>query len=129
MQARVSYSESDRLVELVDSAYHAAFNASAWQPFLERFADALRGHNTALLVKDLSSNQNRAVACVRTDPEQLRLYNEYYCGLNPWIINGSADLAAGRVGVGEMHCESEELIQTDFYNGWLRPQKLKHSIA
>jgi DNA-binding CsgD family transcriptional regulator len=131
MQARISGSESDRLIELVDCAYHAAFDESSWPAFLERFADALRGHNTALLVQDLSSHQNRAVACVRTDPEQLRLYNEYYCGLNPWIINARADLAAGRdgVGVGEMHCENEELVRTDFYNGWLRPQKLKHSIA
>jgi DNA-binding CsgD family transcriptional regulator/PAS domain-containing protein len=68
---------------------------------------------------------------VRTDPDQLRLYNEYYSGLNPWMLKGSSDLALGRVvvGVGEMYFRDDELLRTEFYNGWLRPQKLKHSIA
>jgi DNA-binding CsgD family transcriptional regulator len=122
---------AEPFVDLVDCAYHAAFDESVWPAFLERFAEALHGQNTALLVQDVALKQNRAVACVRTDPDQLRLYNEHYYGLNPWLLKGSADLAAGRVGVGvgEMHCENDELLRTEFYNGWLLPQRLKHSIA
>ena len=131
MRVRLSHSEDDSLVELVGQAYHAAIDETAWPAFLEQFADALRGENTALIATDLRSNQNRAVACVRTDPEQLRLYNDHYSSLNPWICRGSAGLLAGRaaVGVGDMFLKPDELVRTEFYNGWLRPQKLKHSIA
>jgi DNA-binding CsgD family transcriptional regulator/PAS domain-containing protein len=114
---------------LVDYAYDAAFDESLWPAFLERFADALGGRNTALILHDKQSGRNSAVACVRTDADYLRRYNEHYCEMNPWMRNGSADLAAGMIGIGEMHCTSEELIRTEFYNEWLRPQKLKHSIA
>jgi DNA-binding CsgD family transcriptional regulator/PAS domain-containing protein len=121
-------SDSD-LEALIDQAYDAAFDESLWPVFLHRFADALGGRNTALIRYDMASGRNSAVACVRTAPEQLRRYNEHYCQMNPWMRNGSADLAAGMIGIGEMHCTSEELMRTEFYNEWLRPQKLKHSIA
>jgi hypothetical protein len=79
-----------------------------------RFADALGGRNTALILHDVQSGRNSAVACVRTDPEHLRRYNEHYCEINPWMRKGSADLAAGMIGIGEMHCATEELIRTEF---------------
>ena len=131
MKAHVASAASAALADLVDCAYQAAIDGDAWPAFLTRFADALHGHNTALLVNDLASKENQAIACVRTDPQRLRLYNEYYCRLNPWIDKGSSDLAFGRVtvGVGEMYFTGNELLRTEFYNDWLRPQKLKHSIA
>ena len=131
MAVRPSQSKGDLLVEVVGRAYQAAIDETAWPAFLERFADALGGENTALIATDLRSNQNRPLVCVRTEPEQLRLYNDHYSSLNPWIFRGSADLLAGRVavGVGDMYVKPDELVRTEFYNGWLRPQKLKHSIA
>ena len=122
---------SDAFVDLVDSAYHAAIDQNAWPDFLGRFADVLHGHNTALIVQNQASKENQAIACVRTDPDYLRLYNDYYCRLNPWIAQGSPDLAVGRVvvGVGENYLQKDELIRTEFYNDWLRPQRLQHSIA
>jgi hypothetical protein len=31
--------------------------------------------------------------------------------------------------VGEIYLEKDQLVRTEFYNDWLRPQKLQHSIA
>ena len=122
---------SKAFVDLVDTAYKAAFDQNAWPVFLDSFADALQGHNTALVVQDQVSKQNQAIACVRTDPEQLRRYNDYYWRLNPWIARGSSDLMLGliTVGVGEFYIDRHELLRTEFYNDWLSPQRLQHSIA
>lgn len=131
MKARSGEVGAEAFADLVDCAYQAAINGEAWPTFLTRFADGLHGNNTALLVNDLASKHHQAIACVRTDPEQLRLHNEYYCCLNPWMAKGTSDLALGRVpvGVGEMYFPGHELLRTEFYDGWLRPQKLKHRIA
>ena len=131
MRAQVSANQNDLVVELVDRAYQAGVDDSLWPTFLERFADALPGENTALLVHRLGSTSNQAATHNHTDPYRLRSYNEYYSALNPWIDRGSADVADGnvRVGVSEMLCTPDVLLKTEFYNDWLRPQKLMHSIA
>ena len=119
----------DALESLIKSGCRAAFDDSLWPGFLERLADVLRGSNSALLVCNVSTGRNYTVACVRTDPELLRLYNQHYHARNPWIQPGCLELPTRIVGVGEMYCPEAELTKTDFYNEWLRPQGLKHSIA
>jgi DNA-binding CsgD family transcriptional regulator len=114
---------------LIDHAYRAAFEEELWPVFLEKFSEALGGRNTALLLHNLGSGRNRALACVRTDPDLLRLYNEHYYAYNPWTRKGCEELPARIVGVGEIYCTERELERTEFYNEWLRPQGLKHSIA
>jgi DNA-binding CsgD family transcriptional regulator len=114
---------------LVEDAYAAAFDESLWLAFLNRFAEALGGNNTALIVNGGPASGHSAVTCVRTDPDYLRLYNEHYCHVNPWMRLGAHHLESGVVGVGEMHISTGELIRTEFYNEWLRPQGLIHSIA
>ena len=51
MKAHAAGAASEALADLVDCAYQAAIDGEAWPAFLTRFADVLRGHNTALLVK------------------------------------------------------------------------------
>jgi DNA-binding CsgD family transcriptional regulator len=117
------------LESLIDYAYKAALHEELWPAFLEKFSDALGGRNAALLLHSLASGRNRTVACVRTDPDLLRLYNDHYYAYNPWTRKGCAELPARIVGVGEIYCPEQELERTKFYNEWLRPQGLKHSIA
>jgi DNA-binding CsgD family transcriptional regulator len=117
------------LETLIDYAYRAAFHEELWPAFLEKFSDALGGRNTALILHNLASGRNRTLACVRTDPDLLRLYNEHYYACNPWTRKGCEDLPARLVGIGEIYCTERELERTEFYNDWLRPQGLKHSIA
>jgi DNA-binding CsgD family transcriptional regulator len=114
---------------LIDYAYRAAFKEDLWPAFLEKFSDALGGRNTALILHSLGSGRNSTLACVRTDPDLLRLYNEHYHAVNPWTGKGCKELPARIVGVGEIYCTERELERTEFYNEWLRPQGLKHSIA
>jgi DNA-binding CsgD family transcriptional regulator len=117
------------LETLIDYAYRAAFNEELWPAFLEKFSDALSAQNAALILHNLASGRNRTIACVRTDPDLLRLYNEHYYACNPWTRKGCEELPARIVGVGEIYCTERELERTEFYNDWLRPQGLKHSIA
>lgn len=114
--------------ELISLIYDASLDANAWDTFLEKFADSVRGTTTALIYYDTSRREGNCASAVRVDPDLLRAYNEYFVGKDVWAA-GAANSPAGRIFSGDELCPSGELTRSEFYNDYLRPIHAFHEIG
>jgi len=68
-----------------------------------------------------SANVNVAAA-VGYDPSYDRAYQEYYGARNVYLIRGRQLLRPGNVCPSHMLCPDGEVLRSEFYNGWVKPQ-------
>lgn len=116
---------SDRVIaELIALLYEAAIDPHAWQEFLKRFADAIGSTTSALFFQDHSSSQGQITAAHSYDPVYLRQYAAHFAGVNVWLQRMAAQTKSGDIRKSQDACSDSELLRTEFYNDWLRPQDL-----
>jgi hypothetical protein len=63
------------------------------------------------------------------DPSFLKLYEEHYHPINVQRTEGAHLFAPGAVLSSEQTCPNEVLLPTEYYNDFLRPQKLRHVLG
>ena len=94
-----------------------------WAPFLGLLAVELGGAAAALLLgRDEPAEPTIMAAGI--EPDFLNGWAEHYGGVDPWLP-GLRGLPAGSVHFGESLVPRRELVRTEFYNGWMRPQRLR----
>lgn len=121
---------SERTVlDLVGLIYDAAVQPPAWKIFLEKFAQAVRGGCTSLFWYDLRGLQGGVSYSVRSDPNHVRKYDEYYSGSDVWAAGCKQIAQSGTVFLGHDLCPPEEMEQTEFYNDFLRPMDAYHQLG
>jgi DNA-binding CsgD family transcriptional regulator len=121
--------------DLVGKIYDAAVMPEVWPVFLEQLSEALDSKGTALYLADFarrssttcSSDDIPFVQSVRIDPEKGASYDRYYSSVNVWFEH-SSDLAEGRLITTDRLFSDRELIKTEWYNDWLRPQGYFHAM-
>jgi hypothetical protein len=118
-----------QLLDLIDLIYEAAGQADRWPAFLERFAELAQTDMTAFLIHDAANGSADISASARWDPHWERLYQEHYSATNVWAKNGAALWKPGHFIPGEMVCSQKELLDSEWYQDWLRPQDLFHSYG
>ncbi len=106
-------------MDLVASIYEAAVGSDGWNVFLEGLASALHGTATHILVQG-KKGRSGVFAGVRGDPDQYRLYRDYYCRINPYVLHPACDSSPGRVHSGHW-CDSAAVKRTEFYSDFLMP--------
>jgi len=106
--------------QLFDLLYEAAGDARLWTEFLAAVARRLDGRLTALISHTPTSGKYPLIVSVGADPEQQRLYGEYYGAQDPWVLAGEEKLVEGWVGRGSSLCPPSELVRTEFYNDFYR---------
>jgi DNA-binding CsgD family transcriptional regulator len=121
--------------DLIGKIYDAAVMPELWEVFLEQLSDVIESNGTVIYLVDFSS---RAVTCrndelsfiqaVRTDPESVVSYDRYYSKLNVWFDN-SKDLAEGKIITTDQLLPAQELVKTEWYNDWLKPQGYFHAMV
>jgi DNA-binding CsgD family transcriptional regulator/PAS domain-containing protein len=116
----------ERLLDLVGLIYESASEPSVWPKFLERYSDAVRCTSTLLLLYDTDQRVGNVEAAARFDPVDLRRYNEYYVGVDPWGTRAQRRIVAGAVLRGESLCPSRVLERSEFYADFLRPMDVFH---
>ena len=121
-------SESTMLT-LLGSIYQAAGNSDLWRVFLEQLAGILQSSATGIISYDLGSGKAIFRAAVRTDPESLKRYSEYYSTKDIWLARGERLIETGFIETSQMLCPDEELDQSEYYNDYLRPQGLFHQCG
>jgi hypothetical protein len=111
----------DVALRLVGLIYDAAEQPEVWPIVLERLADALHSSMGALVTHDLASFRGTTVAAFGTDPEVLRGYEESLGHINIYAQRAAVRIAPGQAGHGGMLCRDEEVLRTEYYDRFLRP--------
>lgn len=113
----ISLETYDRLVSRI---YEATLDRARWQLVVDDLARVANGAHVALLAHDFKANYNLG-AITTHDPEFIASYEQYYAATNCWVPT-LARMPFGIAQQPEAHFDREQLIRTEFYNGWLRPQ-------
>jgi DNA-binding CsgD family transcriptional regulator len=120
--------QDGRINELVRLIYAAAADPAQWGSFLGKFAEALRAQSAVFLIHDLKSGQATG-STIGNDPSWLRPYETYYASKNVWLERGMEIWQPGVVESSEAIIEDRELVRTEFYNDFLRPQDWFYSCG
>lgn len=109
------------LAELTDLVYAVAFGECSWNDFLDRFATTVPDGKAALHYHDLASKVASVPYMVGYDSGAVEQFVAHYAATNPWIP-GASLVPIGQGVTGEDVFPRAEMLNTEFYNDWLRPQ-------
>ena len=119
----MSIDAARQILRLAALAHEAAFDSSAWAPFLEQLTSALGARGAGLLHHEVNGSLiGTVVHSVGLDPEATSKYGEYYGSCDPWAL----ELRRQRrfdddyVVTGESLVSFTELKRTEFYNDFAR---------
>lgn len=103
-------------------AYAAVFDQNNWQHFLDELTDLTGGVRTHLFGFDVPAQLSMGLTASGYAPDYIKTYNQYYGTINSWAA-GFVKHDAGRVIDCNYMCAPDDLLQTEFYNDWIRPQE------
>jgi DNA-binding CsgD family transcriptional regulator/PAS domain-containing protein len=111
-----------RLSALIGDIYDAALNPTQWSKVLEETAGFVGGSAALLFWKDLASRSGQAFYQWGIDPIYVQSYFDKYIKFDPAT---SCQLFArvGDIISMKDFIAYDELIETLFYNEWMRPQQ------
>jgi hypothetical protein len=109
-----------RTEELVKLTYEAAADPSRWNGFLQLFSEAIHAPSAVFLIHHNTHQKANASAVIGIEPAWISSYQEYFVTINPWLVRHP--FRRGVVAVGEQILNDRELVQTEFYNDFLRPK-------
>jgi DNA-binding CsgD family transcriptional regulator len=112
---------------LVRLIYEAIEDPPAWDAFLNKFAEAVHSETAGLCTEDKAGRWGRNLATVGMDPASRKSYEEYFFSRNPW--QPRRKVVAGNVETGEQLLTNRELVKTEFYNDFLKPNGWLHECS
>ena len=116
-----------RISSLLEAALAAASDDLQWPVFLEALSSQLRASTMSLFFSDPVSQRSSIQFAVGKDPSYVKAYNEHFATVSPFFGDWSHE--RWREGVIELSgevCPDRVLLRTEYYNDWLRPQKIHH---
>lgn len=107
--------------------YGAVVEPDQWVTAIERCTDLLGGHNACLLDLDLYSGSGGGNGVIaRIDPRMPALYEEHFAHCNPLLHVDDVDAFLKswdlRILTDEEWMPKSDLIRTEYYNDFLKPQ-------
>jgi DNA-binding CsgD family transcriptional regulator len=112
---------------LVRLIYEAASDPLLWETFLTKFAESVHAETASLLTQDKAGRWARNLATVGMDPASRNSYDEYFVSCNPWLPRRK--VFAGSVETGEEVFSNRELVKTEFYRDFLKPNIWLHACG
>jgi DNA-binding CsgD family transcriptional regulator len=112
---------------LVRLIYEAANDPQLWNAFLTKFAEAVHTETAGILTQDKAGQWARMFVTIGMDPASRKSYEEYFVFRNPWLPR--RELFAGNVETGEQVLSNRELVKTEFYNDFLKPNIWFHACS
>ncbi len=107
--------------DLTSILFSTALDSSRWQEFLSRLSSHTQCVNTHLYGYDIATRFSLPPLQHGYDPAYLPSYVNYYSAQNPWAP-GLARAAVGQTVTTAETLSEQDLMKTEFYNDWLRPQ-------
>jgi DNA-binding CsgD family transcriptional regulator len=112
---------------LVRLIYEAVDDPLVWDPFLTKFAEAVHTETAGLCTEDKAGQWGRNLATIGMDPAARKSYEEYFFSRDPW--QRRRNVSAGNVETGEQLFSIPELVKTEFYNDFLKPNGWLHELS
>lgn len=121
-------SDSGGIEKRIEPIYDAAVAPERWPRFLERLSSELGAPALYLVLRFPGEDDPGALFTVGTDPSYDQAYREHYWRKDPWRPLAHL-LPEGEVASGHRLLPEEELVRTEFYNDWMRPQGHYHPFT
>lgn len=115
------------VLELVGRIYDAVLDPGRWPTFLTRLADVTHG-TSAVIYMDVSFKTSNVAAAVRLDPHYLSLYEKHYVKVNVLTPRSIKLIPEGGVATRQTVSSDEETLKMEYYNDFLRPMGVFHSL-
>jgi DNA-binding CsgD family transcriptional regulator len=112
----------DDFSELIGKIYDAALAAEQWPAVLDSICGFLNAKTAALWSYDVFDRTPPWQLQVGYDPYWMQVYTEKYLALNPYM-DDVVRLAPGEVATSSGRKDYPELFKSEFYRGWLKPQR------
>jgi len=103
-----------------------ALEPSLWPRCLEAWRTTFDASQAKFVYYDLATREGSIEVSAGADPHYTELFRLRYARLNPWTRHIGHEMRAGQVLHGEMLLSDEELMRTEFYNDFQRPQDLHY---
>lgn len=123
------------LLDLVGRIYEAAAELDRWPGFMEAFGRVVDASGVVLWLHDFADGSanfdgsGNSLACFTGfDPEAVASYAAHYSHVNVWAQNEDK-LCSGSVVTSAMLYPDADLVRTEYYNDWLKPQGLFHALG
>ncbi len=117
-----------RLLALVGKFDNACMDLQEWPAALEAFCEAFRATAGFLGRYDYAVGTGVIEAALNIGTSYVRLYSEHFAANDAWMQEERHYRRAGIVLAGRQILPHAKLLKTKFYDGWLRPQGMFHSL-
>ncbi|MBS0540138.1 MAG: hypothetical protein JSR47_15330 [Proteobacteria bacterium] len=113
--------------DFVAGVYDAALDSALWPSLLDAAVTRFGGAQAIVYTPDVAPNAGGFMFSHDIAPEWIAAYEQHYRPLDVWM-NGYHERFEGRSGAftGDGLVAREELVRTEFYNDFVRPQGLDH---
>ncbi len=113
----------DEFSALVGHIYDAALAPGEWPAVLTRICKLLNAQTAVLQSYDVYDRTPPWELSVGYDPAWIEVYADKYYAMNPYM-DDVARMSSGEVVITSGRPDYPELFKTEFYQGWLKPQRL-----
>lgn len=107
---------------LIGLMYDAAVARDEWGAVLDGICKLLNAQTAALWSYDVNDRTPPWQRDVGYNPHWKRLYTEKYLALNPYM-DDVVRMSPGEARASSSRPDFQNLLQTEFYQGWLKPQR------
>jgi DNA-binding CsgD family transcriptional regulator len=115
--------------ELIRLIYECVSNPQHWNLFLSEFAAAVHADAAVLMVQDLKNQMGNMSEAWGVDPFWQQRYAEHYASVNVWVQRSEPLLQPSLVLASDNFIQDSELVKTEFYNDYLRPQGIFYGLG
>ncbi|MFO1034146.1 MAG: helix-turn-helix transcriptional regulator [Hyphomicrobiales bacterium] len=112
----------DNVHALIAGVYDAALGRLDWTEWLNQFSATAGYAKMTLIGFDRASAKSLGVINGNYDPAYIESYFSHYGDINPWAMP-MAHLKAGSWAAAECMVPLQEVENSEFYAGWVRPQE------
>ena len=110
---------TDRLIGLI---YEAVVDAGAWKRLVEAIDRHLDGAYVQMHAHDRLAHTSLGAVCARHPDEFMQSYFDYYGQFNP-VASTIGKVPVGKIVRTEDLVDMNQLVRSEYYNEWLRPQE------
>jgi DNA-binding CsgD family transcriptional regulator len=114
--------------EIIHLAHHAAGNPTLWDEVSARLCAALSADVVAFVEHNFITHRGQISHAAGIEPSFRELYGAHYAERNVWL-RAKPLFEPGQVFTGAELVANWELVRTEFYRHWLRPQRAFHCLV
>ena len=116
--------------QLVGGLYESVVGTEEARGFIEQYAERVGASTGAILIAtDMRTGRDQVLASARMDHAYRKSYEDYYGSVNVYIQRLRHNHLPPSVVPGTAICPDDELERTEYYNDYMRPQRVHHSLG